>query len=168
MLTSLTDLFKLFRDNDLATVLRLFHSRDAPPAIQFLKYAISGVGALIVHTAIYLGLIYFVWPHLNDPQLNDWERAKSTFAPTAIAFIFSNAFVYWLNMKWVFTPGRHSPVKEFMLFTAVNLPGALTGFMAQAGLVYFYHWPKWAALLGFVLPNVLINFICRKFFIFRK
>ena len=168
MLESLTDLFKLVRENDIATILRLFHSRKAPPAIQFLKYAISGVGALVVHLTVYFSLIYLVWPHLNDPGLNDWVRAKSTFAPTAIAFLFSNAFVYWLNMKWVFTPGRHSPVKEFALFTAVNLPGALCGTLAQAGLVYFLHWPKWAAVAGFVLPNVLINFVCRKFFIFRK
>jgi putative flippase GtrA len=168
MLTSLTDLLKLWRDNDLPTLLRLFHSREAPPAIQFLKYGVSGVGALIVHTSIYLGLIYVVWPELNDRTMDPWLRAKSTFLPTAIAFIFSNAFVYWLNMKWVFTPGRHSPVKEFLFFTVVNLPGALCGTLAQAGLVYFFHWPKWAALAGFILPNVLINFLCRKFFIFQK
>jgi putative flippase GtrA len=168
MFKALTDLLHLWRSNDLPTLVRLFHSREAPPAIQFLKYAICGVGALIVHTSVYLGLIYLVWPELNDPKMDDWLRAKSTFAPTAIAFLFSNAFVYWLNMKWVFTPGRHSPVKEFLLFTVVNLPGALCGSLAQAGLVYFLHWPKWAALAGFILPNVLINFICRKFFIFQK
>lgn len=168
MFKALTDLLHLWRSNDLPTLIRLFHSREAPPAIQFLKYAICGVGALIVHTSVYLALIYLVWPELNDPKMDDWLRAKSTFAPTAIAFLFSNAFVYWLNMKWVFTPGRHSPVKEFLLFTVVNLPGALCGTLAQAGLVYFLHWPKWAALAGFILPNVLINFICRKFFIFQK
>lgn len=168
MIKSLLGLLDLIRQNDLPTLLRLFHSREAPPAIQFLKYAISGVGALIVHTAVYIGLIYLVWPELNDPKMDDWLRAQSTFAPTAVAFLFSNAFVYWLNMKWVFTPGRHSPIKEFLLFTAVNLPGALTGTLAQAALVYFLHWPKPAALLGFILPNILINFICRKFFIFKK
>lgn len=168
MFKALTDLIHLWRSNDLPTLIRLFHSREAPPAIQFLKYAICGVGALIVHTSVYLGLIYLVWPELNDPRMDDWLRAKSTFAPTAIAFVFSNAFVYWLNMKWVFTPGRHSPLREFLLFTVVNLPGALCGTLAQAGLVYFFHWPKWAALAGFILPNVLINFICRKFFIFQK
>ena len=168
MIKSLFDLLRFVRENDWQTVLRLFHSRDAPPAIQFLKYGLSGVGALVVHTAVYVGLISLVWPHLNDPSLDAWTRAKSTFLPTAIAFLFSNAFVYWLNMKWVFTPGRHSPVREFLLFTAVNLPGALTGALGQAALVYFLHWPKWAALAGFILPNVLINFVCRKFFIFRK
>ncbi len=168
MLNSLTELLKLWRENDRATLLRILHSRDAPPAIQFFKYAICGVGALVVHTSIYLGLIYLVWPELNGMEMEAWQRAKSTFVPTAIAFIFSNAFVYWVNSKWVFTPGRHGPVREFLLFTAVNLPGAFCGTLAQAGLVYFLHWPKWAALAGFILPNVLINFICRKFFIFKK
>ena len=168
MIKSVIDLLRFVRDNDWKTVGRLFHSREAPPVIQFLKYGLSGVGAVGVHVLVYLALIRFVWPHLNDPAMDDWQRAKSTFLPTAIAFLFSNAFAYWLNMKWVFTPGRHSPVREFLLFTAVNLPGALTGTMAQAALVYFWHWPKWAALAGFILPNVLINFICRKFFIFRR
>lgn len=168
MIKSLCDLIRFVRENDLRTVLRLFHSREAPPAIQFLKYGLSGVGAVGIHVLVYLALITFVWPHLNDPSLDDWQRAKSTFLPTAVAFVFSNAFAYWLNMKWVFTPGRHSPVREFLLFTIVNLPGALTGTLAQAALVYFLHWPKWAALAGFILPNVLINFICRKFFIFKK
>lgn len=168
MVKSFCDLWRFVRTNDLRTVAAAFHSREAPPAIQFLKYAVSGVGALAVHTSIYLALIGLVWPHLNDPSLDDWTRARSTFLPTAVAFLFSNAFVYWLNMKWVFTPGRHSPVKEFLLFTAVNLPGALTGTLGQAALVYFLHWPKPAALLGFILPNVLINFLCRKFFIFQK
>lgn len=168
MLKSLTDLLKLLRENDATTLVRLFHSREAPPAIQFLKYGLCGVAALIVHTGVYFGLIYLIWPEFNNPNLDKWVLAKSTLAPTAIAFLFSNTFVYWLNMKWVFTPGRHSPVREYLLFTAINLPGALCGTLAQAGLVYFLHWPKWAALAGFVLPNVLINFICRKFFIFQR
>jgi putative flippase GtrA len=121
-----------------------------------------------VHTAIYLGLVYGIWPEMNRAELNDWERARSTFLPTAIAFAFSNAFVYWLNTRWVFTPGRHSPVTEFLLFTLVNVPGALTGTLAQGALVYFWQWPKGAALAGFVLPNVLINFLCRKFLIFQR
>ncbi|MES2706697.1 MAG: GtrA family protein [Verrucomicrobiota bacterium] len=168
MIKSFLELIRFVRENNWPTVLRLFHSREAPPVVQFLKYGVSGVGAVCVHVSVYLMLITLVWPHLNNPSLDDWQRAKSTFLPTAIAFIFSNSFVYWLNMKWVFTPGRHSPVREFLFFTAVNLPGALTGTLAQAGLVYFLHWPKWAALAGFILPNVLINFVCRKFFIFRK
>lgn len=160
--------WRYFRSHDLRSLAAALASRDAPPFIQFLKYAVCGAAALAAHTSIYLALIYAVWPHLNDPALDDWTRAKSTFPPTAIAFLFSNAFVYWLNTRWVFTPGRHSPAKEFLLFTAVNLPGALTGSLVQAALVYFLHWPKWAALAGFVLPNVLVNFACRKFFIFRR
>ncbi|RYD32381.1 MAG: GtrA family protein [Verrucomicrobiaceae bacterium] len=168
LIQSLRRLLRFVRDHDRAAVLRLFHSREAPPAVQFVKYGISGAGATAAHVSVYLALITLLWPHLNDPSLNAWERAKSTFPPTAIAFVFSNAFAYWLNMKWVFTPGRHTPLREFLFFTAVNLPGALTGTLAQAMLVFFLHWPKWAALAGFILPNVLINFVCRKFLIFRK
>lgn len=168
MLNSLRDLLHLLRTTDRVTLLQLFHSRDAPAAIQFLKYAICGVGAVLIHVGVYLALLYIVWPELDAPKLDAWTRAKATFGPTAIAFLFSNAFVYWVNMKWVFTPGRHAPLVEFLLFTAVNLPGALTGTLGQAALVYFWHWPGWAAMAGFILPNVLINYLCRKFFIFQK
>ena len=168
MFKSFLDLVRLVRRSDFAELLRLLRSREAPPAMQFLKYALCGGGALVVHVGVYLWLVQVLWPSLNDPGLDDWQRAQSTLAPTALAFLFSNAFVYWLNMKWVFTPGRHAPVREFLYFTAVNLPGALSGSFAQAGLVYFWHWPKWAALAGFIIPTVLINYVCRKFLIFRR
>lgn len=177
MLRSLFELLRFVRENNWRTILRLFNSREAPPVIQFLKYGLCGVCATTAHAVVYLTVIWLFWPQLGDSgthpggaaagAMDDWQRAKSTLGPTAIAFLFSNAFAYWLNRKWVFTPGRHAPGREFLFFTLVNLPGALTGALAQAALVYFWHWPKPAALLGFILPNVLINFICRKFFIFR-
>ena len=74
MLKSIKDLFTLVRDNDTATLLRLFHSLEAPPTIQFLKYGICGVGALIIHTGVYLALIYFVWPEMNDPKMDEHLR----------------------------------------------------------------------------------------------
>ena len=168
MIKSFVELGRLLRNCDGAALLGLLQSREAPPAIQFLKYALCGGGALVVHVGVYVGLVQVVWPQLQGAGLDDWERARSTFGPTGLAFLVSNAFVYWLNMKWVFTPGRHAPLREFFYFTAVNLPGALSGSFAQAGLVYYWHWPKWAAVLGFVVPNVLINYGCRKFLIFRK
>lgn len=172
VLRSLFDLLRFARENDWRTILRLVHSREAPPVIQFLKYGLCGVCATAAHAMVYLVAIWLFWPQLGDmatgAATDDWQRAKSTLPPTAIAFLFSNAFAYWLNRKWVFTPGRHAPLREFLFFTAINLPGALTGALAQAALVYFLHWPRPAALLGFILPNVLINFICRKFLIFRS
>jgi putative flippase GtrA len=75
---------------------------------------------------------------------------------------------YTLNRKWVFTPGRHSAMYEFLFFTLVNMPGALSGGLVSYLVTAKLGWPAWAALIGFVLPNVLINFACRKLLIFQK
>jgi putative flippase GtrA len=160
--------WRFFRENGFGASITAINSRDAHPFIQFCKYAMCGVGALVVHTVIFKLLLVKVWPELLATTGDRWTRAKETLTPTFIAFIFANAFVYWLNMKWVFTPGRHKPVKEFLLFTLVNMPGAVGGFLGQSALITFLNWPPLLALLGFIIPNVLINFICRKFFIFKQ
>lgn len=160
--------WRYFRANGFAASLAAFNSREAHPLIQFVKYGICGCSALVVHTAIFQLLLMMVWPELNDTAMDRWTRAKATLIPTFIGFVFANTFVYWLNTRWVFTQGRHSPMKEFLLFTLVNLPGAAGGFLGQSALITFLNWPPRLALIGFVVPNVLINFLCRKFFIFKK
>jgi putative flippase GtrA len=160
--------WRFFRENGFGASLSAINSRDAHPFIQFCKYAVCGVGALVMHTVIFQLLLLKVWPELNDVSMDRWTRAKATLTPTFIAFIFANALVYWLNTKWVFTQGRHKPLKEFIFFSMVNLPGAAGGFLGQSALITFLNWPPLLALIGFVIPNVLINFICRKFFIFKK
>jgi putative flippase GtrA len=138
------------------------------PAIQFLKYAISGVAALVVQTAIFFLLASFVLPALETNVADDSVRADHALIDTGIAFIFSNATAYWLNHHWVFTPGRHSRINEFVFFTLVNAPGVICGAAAQDWLIRSAGWPTWAAFAGFVLPNVMINYASRKFFIFHK
>lgn len=160
--------WRFFRENGFAASLAAVNSREAHPFIQFVKYAICGCGALVLHTVVFKLLLMKVWPELNDTTLDPWTRAKSTLLPTFIAFVFANALVYWLNTKWVFTQGRHSPVVEFLFFTLVNLPGAAGGFLGQSALITFLNWPPLLAMIGFVVPNVLVNFICRKFLIFKK
>jgi putative flippase GtrA len=162
-----SELISLVRDNDLPTLLRRINSRDTHPAIQFIKYGICGVAALITHAIIYKVLVTFFYQELNDTTMDPMVRGWKTIEPTAILFIFPNLLVYWLNTRWVFTPGKHSKVKEFLLFTIVNMPGAIFGVLGQAALVRYLNWPAMPAMLGFVVPNVLINFLCRKFFIFK-
>jgi putative flippase GtrA len=159
------DLLRFLRQNDLPTILAAFRSKEVPPAIQFLKYGICGVVATAVHACIYLVLVKYIWEDRRDGTL---QNAINTLPPTLLAFLFSNATVYFLNKKFVFTQGRHSPLVEFLLFTGVNLPGLVGGSIVQAILVGSWGWPKPMALLGFVLPNILINFLCRKLFIFKK
>ena len=159
------DLIRFLQENSLRTILIAFKSKEVHPVIQFLKYGICGVIATVIHVTVYLLLVRFVWIDRKD---NSVENAIATLPPTLLAFVFSNLAVYLLNKKFVFTQGRHSPLREFLLFTVVNLPGLVGGSIVQAALVQYAGWSKLMAVIGFIIPNVMINFICRKFFIFRK
>ena len=162
------ELIRFLRYNDLPTILAALHSRNVHPVIQFFKYGVCGVVALIVHTSVYFFLAWFVLPALKTNVADDAIRANHALIDTCVAFVFSNAAAYWLNQRWVFTPGRHSKINEFLFFTLVNGPGAVSGAAVQDWLIRSFSWPTWAAFAGFLLPNVLINFACRKFLIFHK
>jgi putative flippase GtrA len=168
MASPLSAALTLFRENDLRTILRMINSRDTHPFIQFVKYGLCGVGAVACHIVLFTLLLKYVYPQLNDTSMDSWQRAIASFEPTAIVFFIVNVLVYWVNTRWVFQQGRHSPMKEFLLFTLVNMPGALAGSLGQAALIRFLNWHPLLAMIGFVVPNALVNFICRKFFIFKK
>ena len=162
------ELLRFLRDNDLRTILAALHSRDVHPVIQFFKYGVCGVAALAVHTTVFFLLARYFLPALQSNVSDDAVRANHALVNSGIAFLFSNTTAYLLNVLWVFTPGRHTKLVEFLLFTLVNAPGAISGLAVQDWLIRSQGWPAWAAFAGFVLPNVLINFACRKLFIFRK
>lgn len=157
--------WKFFREKGLSESIRAFNSRDAHPLIQFIKYGICGAGGLIIHSAVFFSLSKWAFP-MNG--VSDALRGQNSVINNVIAFAFSNAFVYWLNTKWVFTTGRHSKIVEFLIFTLVNAPGAVAGTAIMYYLTKSLGWSTPLAFAGFVLPNVLINFLCRKFFIFKK
>jgi putative flippase GtrA len=161
-------LFRFLRENNLRTILDTLHSRDVHPVIQFFKYAVCGVCALVVHTTIFFLLAKFFLPALETNVADPHVRANNALINSGIALLFSNTTAYWLNHKWVFTPGRYALWKEFLLFTAVNAPGVLSGAGVQDWLIRNFAWPAWAAFAGFVMPNLLINFTLRKLFIFKK
>lgn len=168
MASPISEVITFLQQNSLRTILQRINARDTHPLIQFIKYGICGCAALGTHILLFYLAVKYVYVELGpQTQMSHWDRALASFEPTAIILLITNALVYWLNTKWVFTPGRHSVIKEFLLFTIVNLPGAIGGFFGQAALIHFYGWKTLHAMLGFVIPNVLINFACRKFFIFK-
>ncbi len=162
------ELIRFIRHNDLPTIWRVFNSREAHPAMQFVKYGLCGVTALTLHTVIFLLCCRYVIPGLESNCPDDYQRALASLPNNGIAFLFSNMLVYWLNTKWVFQQGRHGVLKEFFFFSLVNLPGVLCGGLVQFWITKVLGWPTIVAIGGFVLPSVLINFACRKFFIFKK
>jgi putative flippase GtrA len=164
MPTPISDTLQFIRSNDFKTILSKFNERDSHPLIQFAKYSISGGVATVIFSTLFLYLSA-LFP--GNPAHTGLAKFMDTLPSVLCAFMFSNAAVYWLNTRWVFTPGRHSVIREFLFFTLVNMPGAVGGTVVL-GLLESWGFPKPVALVGFLVPNILINYICRKFFIFAK
>ena len=160
--------WQYWQQNGTAASWQAFCSQEAHPLLQFIKYGICGVGATVVHNAIVVGAGLSFLPAFGETELSDQARQKNLVLCNLLAFPFSNFFAYFFNALWVFTPGRHSKLVEFGLFTAVS---ALSTFIALLGgplLIARFGLPSWVAQLGFLFSSVIVNFICRKFFVFQK
>ncbi len=166
MIPSLTDTRRFFRENDWRTILARMNARDTHPLIQFMKYGICGVGSLIVSQGIWLALSVWVWPAL-EPDLPKEVRALHSTYNNVIAFVFGNLFAYITNSLWVFTPGRHHRVLEFFYFTLVSTVAFVIGLAVGPMLIQMYGIHTLLAQLLMIISSVMVNFVCRKFFVFK-
>lgn len=161
------------RQNDLSTLWRAFLSRDSHPALQFLKYAACGVAAAVVHNGIMAALSLTLFPAgkgmmVDGAVISESLRAYHLVLNNAIAWPFGTAVAYWLNILFVFTPGKHGKVVEMLLFWFVSAVGFFPGGFVAHWLAQGLGLPSTVAQLGFVVTSVTVNFLSRKFFIFKK
>jgi putative flippase GtrA len=167
MTQTLSDARRFFQDNDWRTILARMNARDTHPMIQFIKYGICGVGAMTLHQSIWLCCSLWLYPAI-DSSIPQEVRALHTTYNNGIAFFFSNLFAYCTNVAWVFTSGRHSRVKEFLLFTGVSTLSFIIGLAAGPLLIHRYGIHTVLAQGINVIASVMVNFICRKLFIFKR
>lgn len=156
-----------FRDVGFRKTLQVLHSRDAPVTVQFFKYGITGVGAVLVHNLVFLILIFTVLPTDREAGVSPELREQHVLLANLFAWPFGNLFAYLSNVWWVFTRGRHSWIREFTIFSAVSFfsfgAGLLGGpILVAEGL------PIWLAQTGFVITAAFLNFVCRKFLVFLR
>ncbi|MCB1235856.1 MAG: GtrA family protein [Verrucomicrobiae bacterium] len=158
-------------DRGWGDTLDWLHSRDAPPTAQFLKYAVCGGVAVVVQLIIVILLGNSVLPAFESaahPELTPALRETNLKWVNLIAFPFANFAAYFLNVYWVFTPGRHSRWREFWLFTLVSAISFGAGMFGGPELIGWFGVPSWFAQIGFMVTSALVNFVCRKFFIFER
>jgi putative flippase GtrA len=74
---------------------------------------------------------------------------------------------YFLNIAFVFTPGRHSKWVEMVLFWIISAIGFFPGAIVVHWLAEGLGLSSTISQLGFVFTSVLVNFLCRKFVIFK-
>ena len=95
-------------------------------------------------------------------------RARNLFLNNSIAFVSTNLFTYFVNVRRVFKRGRHGVFTEFLFFTAVNLASFLLSQVAGPLLVREWNLPTSVAIATHAVAALLINFASRKFLIFQR
>lgn len=150
------------------TTLRYVNSKDAPFVVQFAKYGFCGVVATLSHTlaAWWFSTHWFPAFHGAPTEVLKWNQIYANLWALPIG----NLVAYATNSLWVFTSGRHSRLKEFTLFSLINLVSGLAGIFAGPFLRDAFNSDTgWlVAQLSLIITSTLVNFLCRKFLVFQK
>jgi len=155
-------------------------SHDAHPAVQFIKYAVVGGMSTVVHMVAFFLCGWFIFPSLgqndifvkllglNAPQIAESVRAANAAYSNAVAFMISNTFCYFFNILFVFKPGRHNRILEFLLFFGVSAVSMTIGTAIQTVLIARLAMQTTFAFIANIISSLLINYTMRKFFIFKN
>ncbi len=166
MLSQISAATRFVRTNDWRTIVAQVNSRDAHPLLQFIKYGVCGLGAFATHQIIWLGLSLWFFPSI-DSSIPDGTRALNSTISNSIAVLFSTAVAYVTNVLWVFKSGRHSRMVEIGSFFLISMISFSGGLLAGPWLIKSFGLNTLVAQLSMAVTSVLINYVCRKFFIFK-
>lgn len=170
---------KIFSRDFPLTLARQFTRRKSHPVIQFVKYGIGGVLATIADLSVFSALAWKIFPCLKEdelvvrlfsieiPQVDDSARAMNYASAKVISFLFANFVAYLVNIAWVFERGKYSYRMEIFLFYAVSIVSFILGTLVGMGLIYFLNFSAGLSYVANTVASVMINYICRKRFIFK-
>jgi putative flippase GtrA len=159
-------------------ILQQFLQRDAGPLVQFIKYAIAGGFATSVDVAVFYLVAWKLIAALreDDPivtrlkmkvhPVTEEQRSRRFIYVTLIAFMFSNLTAYLINIFWVFEPGRHLWYIELLLFYAVSAASIFIGTSIGWVMIKWFHLSTTSSYASKMIASLLINFVCRKYFVF--
>lgn len=172
MPSALSDSIAFLRENDVKTILSRIRQRNVPPLIQFCVYSMCGGLATVVYLSVTLILSSTVLPAMDGmlvdgKPISDALRAKHLLINNCIAFALANVVAYVTNVLFVFQTGRHHPVLEFLYFTAVSFVSFGISQIAGPWLVDHYGISTKLAMLTNVVASALLNYVFRKFFVFK-
>jgi len=149
------------------------------PLVQFVKYGISGGLSTLVHICLFYWMATQILPalnahdviasllHLTVPEVSHGIRARNSMIDNTVAFLFSNLTAYIINIYWVFSPGRHHPVLEFLFFFGVSGIAIVIGSSIMGFLIHTYGTTTTTAFMANIIVSLLINFFIRKHIIFK-
>ena len=154
-------------------------SHDAPPFVQFVKYGLAGGVATATHILAFFAAGFFLFPcvpaddplvrlfGLAAPAVEEVLRARYAVFSNVVAFMFSNTVCYVINRLFVFRPGRHHMVIEFLLFVGVSAVSMTVGTTLMGVLIQHFGIETTYAFGINILSSLAINYVMRKFFVFK-
>lgn len=160
--------------------LSQFKGRQHSPLVQFIKYGIAGGVATVVHVSLFYFSAVKILPalnqhdalagllHLHVVSVSDAIRARNSMIDNGIAFLFSNLTAYLINIYWVFESGRHNRWVEIGIFYLVSGISTGIGSVQMGFLIDRFGVTTTVAFGGSVLVSLLINYVLRKYVIFKK
>lgn len=146
--------------------------------IQFIKYALAGGLATIVHIGLFHLIAWQLFPALqnNDHAVRflrvkitpvpESLRARNSMIANSIAFVLANMVAYISNVLWVFEAGRHHIIIEILLFYAVSGISVGIGTVLMGLLIKRFGVLTTYAFCTNIVTAVMINYAVRKYFIF--
>jgi len=105
--------------------------------------------------------------NITPSPISDGLRARNAAIDNFIAFMISNFVVYIINIYWVFESGRHSRWKEIGIFYLVAGASVAIGIGLQSFLIDYFGITTTLAFGAMILVCLMINYVVRKFFIFK-
>lgn len=154
-------------------------SHDAPPLVQFVKYGLAGGIATASHIVAFFLAGFFLFPCVSAedplvklfglvaPAVEEALRARHAVYSNILAFFVSNTVCYIINRLFVFRPGRHHIVLEFLLFLAVSAISMAVGTALMGILIKQFGVQTTYAFGANILSSLAINYVMRKFFVFQ-
>ena len=162
-----TESFSFYSSNGLKKSL---NHKNTPILIQIIKYGACGVLTTITHIILVYTLGSTINPAIGEHIAKDLKETR-TIINNIFAFVISNTIAFKLNVNFVFSRGRHSKLKEIILFFIVSGISFFSGLLSiplvfdlintNKGIEHF-------ANAAFIISSALVNFICRKYIIFAK
>ncbi len=153
--------------------------RDGTPG-QFVRYALCGVAATVVDMAVFYAFAWRLIPALGAgdplvrllgvelPALDVAVRARNFAINRGLAFVASNFAAYLLNIRWVFRAGRHRRAVELTLFYVVSVFSWMVGTAAGWVLISAFGLSTTLSYGANIVSAALVNFVCRKVWIFKR
>ena len=154
-------------------------SHDAPPLVQFIKYGVAGGIATVTHVFVFFLAGFLLFPCVAEsdplvklfglmaPAVDEALRAKNAVFSNIAAFLVSNTVCYIINRLFVFRPGRHHVVIEFLLFVGVSAVSMAVGTTLMGVLIQRFGIETTYAFGINILSSLAINYVMRKFFVFK-